>query len=135
MFARKIRCFEDFCSLCSLPAQEKPGLLAKGAAGWGWGQVAGHWAGHWSGPRGGSGGERGRQRTLVSWVPFLATAEAVGAPPPCPLRCGLQAVCSAGREAGRLSWASGCPGPGPSEQGAQGEQGQQEHQGAWGGAA
>lgn len=34
MFARKIRCFENFCSLCSLPAQEKSTLLAKGALGW-----------------------------------------------------------------------------------------------------
>lgn len=39
------------------------------------------------------------------------------------------------REASHLSWAGRCPGPGPSEQDGQGEQGQQEQQRAWGGAA
>lgn len=32
VFARKIRCFENFCSLYSLPAREKPTLLAKGGS-------------------------------------------------------------------------------------------------------
>lgn len=43
MFARKIRCFENVCSLYSLSAQKKPTLLAKGAAGGGGGAEAGGW--------------------------------------------------------------------------------------------
>lgn len=91
------------CVLC-LPKRSLACWPKGPRVGVGWGQAAGHW----SGPRGGSGGERGGQGTLVSWVPFLAAAEAVGAPPPCPLRCGLQAVCSAGR--GRLAVCHGLVG-------------------------
>ena len=103
-----------------------------GQRGSGWGQrlEASNW---WRFPE---GSEVGSRETLVSWVPFLAAAEAVEASASRPLRCGLPGSGQHWeREASHLSWAGRCPGPGPSEQDAQGEQGQQEQQRAWGGAA
>lgn len=114
MFARKIRCFENVCSLRSLPAREKPTLWSKGqrvgaeARGQEWVRP------QWRIPEGSKAGSR---QTLVSWVPFLAAAEAVEASASCPLRCGLPGSGQRWEgEAGHLSWVGGCPGPRPSEQ-------------------
>lgn len=81
LFARKIRGFENFCSLCSLLAQEKSTLLAKGQRGEskGWRPEVGLALGE------DSRGERGGRQTLVSRVPFLAVAEAEEAPTSLPL--------------------------------------------------
>lgn len=81
MFARKIRCFENVCSLYSLSAQKKPTLLAKGAAGAGVGPR--QEAGNWSGPRGGSGGERGRGWQQTGFPgPLSGSCRGCGCPHP-----------------------------------------------------
>lgn len=82
MFARKIRCFENVCSLYSLSAQKKPTLLAKGAAGAGVGLR--QEAGNRSSPRGGSRGERGRQQTGFLG-PLSGSCRGCGCPIPWPL--------------------------------------------------
>lgn len=64
-----------------------------GQRGSGWGQrlEVSNW---WRFP---AGSEVGSRQTLVSWVPFLAAAEAVEASASRPLRCGLPGVGSTWR--------------------------------------
>lgn len=106
MFARKIRCFENFCSLCSLPAQEKSTLLAKGAAGGGGGRRLGTGLA----PVEDSEGSKAGGRLWFPGSPFWQLQRLWMPPPPCPLRPGLRAVCSA--ERGRLAICHGLVGVG-----------------------
>lgn len=92
IFGRKIRCFENFCSLCSPPAQEKATLLAEGHRAKAEAGISGRYVpeGSWVG----SG--------LGSWLPFCWPQHWASR-----FRVGCQAMGQVRRETGHPSWAPG----------------------------